>query len=109
MIDTLLKNKSRFLKPTIWDDAGLKEKVYIVVTLHRPANVDKSNKLKNLLDEIIKNSAGLPLIFPVHPRTAKIMRGDGVHSENLYMIESLGYLKFNYLVERAKGVITDYY
>jgi UDP-N-acetylglucosamine 2-epimerase (non-hydrolysing) len=85
----------------------LKEKEYVVITLHRPANVDEEQKLKELLDEIIENSKELPLIFPVHPRTAKILQQLGVGHKRLYMIEPQGYLEFNYLVERAKAVVTD--
>lgn len=107
MIDTLLKNRPRFRKPEIWDKIGLKEKEYIVMTLHRPANVDEEHKLIELLDEIIAHSKGLPLIFPVHPRTAKILDSLGVNHPRLYMIEPQGYLEFNYLVERAKAVVTD--
>lgn len=107
MIDTLLKNRPRFCKPVIWDELGLKEKEYIVMTLHRPANVDEAHKLKELLDEIIAHSKGLPLVFPVHPRTAKILENSGVNHPRLHLIEPLGYLEFNYLVERAKAVVTD--
>ena len=107
MIDTLLKNRPRFYKPVIWDELGLKEKEYIVMTLHRPANVDEAHKLKELLDEIIAHSKGLPLVFPVHPRTAKVLENSGVNHPRLHLIEPLGYLEFNYLVERAKAVVTD--
>ncbi len=107
MIDTLLKNRSRFRKPEIWDTLGLQEKEYIVMTLHRPANVDEEHKLKELLDEIIANTEDLPLVFPVHPRTAKILESLGVSHPRLHLIEPLGYLEFNYLVERAKAVVTD--
>ncbi|MFB5944267.1 non-hydrolyzing UDP-N-acetylglucosamine 2-epimerase [Albibacterium profundi] len=107
MIDTLLKQRPRFQKPAIWDELGLKEKEYFVMTLHRPANVDEEEKLKELMDEIIDNSNGLPLVFPVHPRTAKILSNLGVSHPRLHMVEPLGYLEFNYLVERAKAVVTD--
>ncbi len=107
MIDTLLKNRSRFRKPEIWDSLKLQEKEYIVMTLHRPANVDEEHKLKELLDEIIANTEDLPLVFPVHPRTAKILESLGVSHPRLHLIEPLGYLEFNYLVERAKAVVTD--
>jgi UDP-N-acetylglucosamine 2-epimerase (non-hydrolysing) len=107
MIDTLLKQRPRFQKPAIWDSLGLNEKEYIVMTLHRPANVDEEGKLKSLIDEIINNTEDLPLVFPVHPRTAKILEGLGIVHPRLHMVEPLGYLEFNYLVEKAKAVVTD--
>ena len=107
MIDTLLKQKSRFRKPNFWDDLDLKKGQYIVMTLHRPANVDDEEKLNELLDEIISNSNGLPLIFPVHPRTAKVLEMLKTGYQQLHTIEPLGYLEFNYLVEHAMAVITD--
>jgi UDP-N-acetylglucosamine 2-epimerase (non-hydrolysing) len=122
MIDTMLANQHRFQKPAVWDEVGLEKRNYLVMTLHRPANVDEEAKFKTLLDEIIKASHGLPIIFPVHPRTAKIiskifqkdtaLRGGGTTPKQplptaLHLIEPLGYLHFNYLVENAKAVITD--
>jgi UDP-N-acetylglucosamine 2-epimerase (non-hydrolysing) len=77
------------------------------MTLHRPANVDEESKLKELIAEIIKNSHELPLVFPVHPRTAKILENLGINHPRLHLIEPLSYLEFNYLVERAKAVMTD--
>lgn len=107
MIDTLLKHRPRFQKPKAWDDLGLEEGKYIVMTLHRPANVDEEETLKQLMDEIVENTRDLPLIFPVHPRTAKILSNLGIDYERLHKIEPLGYLEFNYLVERSKAVLTD--
>jgi UDP-N-acetylglucosamine 2-epimerase (non-hydrolysing) len=107
MIDTLLKNLPRLIKPEVWEKIGLRPKEYFVITLHRPANVDEEGKLKHLMNEIIDNVHGLPIIFPVHPRTAKILSGLGIGAPNLHMIEPLGYLEFNYLVKNAKAVITD--
>lgn len=107
MIDTLLKNRTRFVQPSIWEDLQLKEKEYIVMTLHRPANVDEEEKLKLLMNEIMDYSGDLPIIFPVHPRTAKILDNLGIQHPRLHKIEPMGYLEFNYLVERAKAVVTD--
>jgi UDP-N-acetylglucosamine 2-epimerase (non-hydrolysing) len=107
MIDTLLKHIPRFNKPAIWDELALKEGQYIVMTLHRPGNVDEEQNLKALMDGIIISSKGLPLVFPVHPRTAKILANIGIEAPNLHMVEPLGYLEFNYLVQKAKAVITD--
>jgi len=107
MIDTLLKNRPRFRKPEIWGEIGLIDKEFIVITLHRPANVDEEHNLKELLVEIIDNSQCLPLVFPVHPRTARVLENLGISHPRLYLIEPLGYLEFNFLVERSKIVITD--
>ena len=107
MIDTLLKHRSRFQKPKIWEELKLSKKGYIVMTLHRPGNVDEEEKLKSLMNEIVENSNNLPLIFPVHPRTAKILLGLGIQHSRLHTIDPLGYLEFNYLVEHSLGVITD--
>ena len=107
MIDTLLENRSKFSKPYIWDHLDLKEKEYIVITLHRPANVDEEIGIRLLIDEIIAHTKDLPLIFPVHPRTHKILNTIGLTHPRLHLVEPLGYLEFNYLVERSKAVITD--
>lgn len=107
MIDTLLKHRHRFLKPAIWDEIGLSEGEYIVMTLHRPANVDEEEQLGDLMNEIILHSEKKQLIFPVHPRTAKILIQLGIKNERLHMIEPMGYLEFNYLVEKSFLVITD--
>jgi UDP-N-acetylglucosamine 2-epimerase (non-hydrolysing) len=107
MIDTLIKHRSRFQKPPVWDELNLTKKGYLVMTLHRPANVDEEEKLKSLIAEIINNSQDLPLIFPVHPRTARILQSLGIKHERLHTIEPLGYLEFNFLVENARAVITD--
>jgi UDP-N-acetylglucosamine 2-epimerase (non-hydrolysing) len=107
MIDTLLKNLPRLRKPQIWSQIGLMPKQYFVITLHRPANVDEEEKLKSLMEEIINNVNGHPIIFPVHPRTAKVLASLGLSASNLHLVEPLSYLEFNYLVRYAKGVITD--
>jgi len=107
MIDTLLKQKNSFKKPDFWDEFNLKIKQFVVMTLHRPANVDEENKLGDIINEIVKNTQDLPLIFPVHPRTANIISNLGINHSRLHLIEPLSYLEFNYLVEKAKVVITD--
>jgi UDP-N-acetylglucosamine 2-epimerase (non-hydrolysing) len=107
MIDTLLTQRKSFIEPPLWQLLRLKEKNYIVMTLHRPGNVDEENKLKTLLQTVIDNSRDLPLIFPVHPRTRKMMEGLELIAPNLHMTEPMTYLEFNFLVEKAFAVITD--
>lgn len=107
MIDTLLHHQHQFTPPDIWNKAKLHPKNYIVLTLHRPANVDGEKKLQILMQTIIDSAKGLPIVFPVHPRTAKNLQNLGIEATNLHMVDPLGYLEFNYLVQKAKGVITD--
>ena len=114
MIDTLLANRARFRRPAVYDTLGLEEKQYVVMTMHRPANVDEQEHLKALMEQIITNVHGLPIIFPIHPRTAKLfynLWGDEEKLKeifpNLHIVDPMGYLEFNYLVERAKAVVTD--
>jgi len=107
MIDTLYKQMPNFKQPVIWAELGLREKGYIIMTLHRPANVDNKEKLNDLITAIVNSSQGLPLIFPVHPRTAKMLEVLNIKASNFHVIDPLGYLEFNYLVKNAKAVITD--
>ena len=107
MIDTLLKNRPSFKKPPLWDSLGLTTHNYLVMTLHRPANVDEEHKLKELIDEILAHTQDKAIVFPVHPRTAKVLENLGIVHPRLHLVEPFGYLEFNYLVENAMAVITD--
>lgn len=84
---------------------------YGVVTLHRPSNVDRKEPLAALVDGLLKASATLPLIFPVHPRTRAALErfglADRLASGPVTVCEPLGYLEFMSLVVGARLVITD--
>lgn len=107
MIDTLLKQRPRFCAPPVWSQAALRDQDYFVLTLHRPANVDQDEGLRQLMAVILTSTCGKPVVFPVHPRTARTLERIGVAAPQLYLTEPLSYLEFNYVVERAKAVITD--
>ncbi len=107
MIDTLLKNKNRLQKPSLWKDLGLIEKKYMVMTLHRPSNVDETDLLQQLISQIVTLGKGYPIIFPVHPRTQKLLSDLDLNFKNLHYVNPLGYLEFNFLVKNALAVITD--
>jgi UDP-N-acetylglucosamine 2-epimerase (non-hydrolysing) len=107
MIDTLLANLPRLQKPCFFDELGLKAGEYFVVTLHRPANVDQGEAFSRLLGAISEGARGLPVVFPVHPRTAKTLRDLNQIPPIFKMVEPQPYLEFNYLVKNAKAVITD--
>lgn len=107
MIDTLLSNRHRFRQPSVYIENSLLKGNYFVLTLHRPGNVDETFKLNAFIQEIITNTHNLPIIFPIHPRTAKVFDNLKIDTKNLIIAGPMGYLEFNYLVENAKAVITD--
>jgi len=107
MIDTLLANLPRLQKPTFFDELGLRAGEYFVVTLHRPANVDQGDAFARLLAAIGEGTRGLPVVFPVHPRTAKTLRDLNEVPASFHLVDPQPYLEFNYLVKHAKAVITD--
>jgi len=107
MIDTLLANMERLCAPAFWNELSLEAGKYFVLTLHRPANVDGSSQLQAMLSAIGEGCRGLPIIFPIHPRTAKTLRDLPELPENLCLVDPQPYLEFNFLVKHAQAVITD--
>ena len=107
MIDTLLANIERLRAPAFFQEFGLEPGGYFVTTLHRPANVDRVEGFARLLQAIGEGCRGLPVVFPVHPRTAKTMRELPGFPSNIQLVDPQPYLEFNWLVKSAKAVITD--
>ena len=107
MIDTLLANLPRLQPPSFWAEAGLQPGGYFVMTLHRPANVDDLAGFSRLLQAVGVAVRGLPVVFPVHPRTAKTLAALPDKPAGLMLVDPLPYLEFNHLVRHAKCVITD--
>lgn len=107
MIDTLLAQRPRFRRPEFWARLGLERRGYLVTTMHRPANVDQVEHLIAFIHGIARNARGLPVIFPVHPRTGRSLEQFAELPENFHAVEPLPYLEFNYLVEHARAVVTD--
>lgn len=107
MIDTLLKNIPRLRQPEFWGEENLKEKQYLVATLHRPSNVDDQANYFNLLKVIADNVENMPVVYPVHPRTRAALAEFADLPANIVCVDPQPYLEFNYLVKHAKGVITD--
>jgi UDP-N-acetylglucosamine 2-epimerase (non-hydrolysing) len=107
MIDTLLASMDRLRPPAFRDELGLQPGGYFVLTLHRPANVDASGPFAKLLAAIAEGTRGLPVVFPVHPRTAKTLREMDALPSSLRLVDPQPYLEFNWLVKHARAVITD--
>ncbi|MBN8640967.1 MAG: UDP-N-acetylglucosamine 2-epimerase (non-hydrolyzing) [Flavobacteriales bacterium] len=107
MIDTLHQNLSRILPPDFWSKFGLEPQNYIVLTLHRPSNVDEEHSLIQLLIGIDGMSNGKKIIFPIHPRTKSILGTTSLELKNILFVEPQGYLNFMYLIKNSFAVITD--
>ena len=106
MTDTLLHNMERLQAPQCWGRLGLSAGKYIVLTLHRPSNVDDLDTFSNTLREISNLAAGTTIVYPAHPRTHKSLEEFEL-PENLKIISPEPYLSFNYLVKNSMAVITD--
>jgi UDP-N-acetylglucosamine 2-epimerase (non-hydrolysing) len=106
MIDTLVALEARFRELGAAARLGLEPGAYALVTLHRPALVDGA-----LLGETVAQLAALagemPVLFPVHPRTRKMMEAIDAEHPGLRLIEPLGYLDFLSLMADAGAVLTD--
>jgi UDP-N-acetylglucosamine 2-epimerase (non-hydrolysing) len=108
MIDTLLATRDLSERSTVLEDLGLNGGAYAVLTLHRPANVDRPDVLARLLQAVERLQRELPVVFPVHPRTRNVLGGqDLTRLRNLRLVEPLGYLEFMKLVSHARLVLTD--
>lgn len=107
MIDTLLANMERLRPPEFWGELGLQAGQYVVLTMHRPANVDNGDKFSQMLREVALQARNLPVVFPVHPRSAARLREVVDLPGNLKLVEPQPYLEFNYLVKHALAVVTD--
>jgi UDP-N-acetylglucosamine 2-epimerase len=107
MVDTLKRNLSAGLrKSNILKTLKLTGEEYMLLTLHRPYNVDNPDKLGKILN--LLSQLDLKIFFPVHPRTRKIILKYKIPTaKNIILIEPLGYLDFICLEKNAKKIITD--
>jgi UDP-N-acetylglucosamine 2-epimerase (non-hydrolysing) len=122
MIDTLLRFRDKAGRSPVLEQLGFRKhgvvKPYALLTLHRPSNVDDRGTLQHIFEAVELLSQDIPVIFPVHPRTANHLQRQGlgnyVHSavpqpraSNINFIEPLGYLDFLGLMAHARLVLTD--
>ena len=107
MIDTLYQNLNRISAPSFWNKFGLETGNYIILTLHRPSNVDQEQSLINLLEGIDKMVGNKKIIFPIHPRTKAILSDRSFNFQNILLVEPQSYLNFMYMLKNSFAVITD--
>ena len=109
MIDTLVKMLPKALSQPALEEANISPGAYVLVTLHRPSNVDDPAVLREILQALAEISRKQPVVFPMHPRTRKRIQDSGIKLPNssLHLIEPLGYLGFLAAMKGAALVLTD--
>jgi len=112
MIDTLIHLMDKSKKSKIMEELNVDKHNFVLVTLHRPSNVDNEENFTKIAEALIEVQKSMPIIFPIHPRTEKNMAGykikkeiDGL--ENFILLPPIGYLDFIKLQSNAKFIITD--
>lgn len=115
MIDTLLKHRELAAKVGLVEKWGLKHGSFATLTLHRPSNVDDRATLVGILDALREISRSVPIVFPIHPRTRKMIEKFGLldyftsteKPSGIWLTEPLGYLEFLNLNMHAQLILTD--
>jgi UDP-N-acetylglucosamine 2-epimerase (non-hydrolysing) len=115
MIDTLLKHRQLASGLGLIGEWGLVPRGFATVTLHRPSNVDDAAVLRGILDALGEVAKEIPIIFPMHPRTLKMVKqfgfdgyfSNGPRPRGLWLTAPLGYLEFLHLNMNAMMVFTD--
>jgi UDP-N-acetylglucosamine 2-epimerase (non-hydrolysing) len=106
MIDSLVALEDRVRAAGSAARLGLEPGSYVLVTLHRPALVD-GPLLGEAVTQLTALARQMPVVFPVHPRTRKMMEGLGADAPGLLLTDPLGYLDFLSLIADAGAVLTD--
>jgi UDP-N-acetylglucosamine 2-epimerase (non-hydrolysing) len=112
MIDSLVQFRKKAEASTILPDLGVSAKRFILMTMHRPSNVDASDQLEKVLETVELLSAQLPVVMPMHPRTRSRLQTHGLYDRfmavpNVVTTEPLGYLEFLKLMDNASVIVTD--
>jgi UDP-N-acetylglucosamine 2-epimerase (non-hydrolysing) len=111
MIDSLRRFEHKARERETWRGMGLRDAGYVLVTLHRPSNVDMPDRLRGIVTALCDLAADVPVVFPIHPRTRKRLEHSGdvqrLLSAGVLCGEPLGYLDFLSLEQAAGAIVTD--
>ena len=112
MIDTLVAFDADIRKSNVLQRLKVEEKQYVLMTMHRPGNVDTVEGLRKIIDLIEAITLTTPVVFPVHPRTLNNLKTFGLYSKlevntRVVLTEPAGYLDFQQLILQSQLVITD--
>jgi UDP-N-acetylglucosamine 2-epimerase (non-hydrolysing) len=111
MIDSLRRLEGTARERGAWLELGLDAHGYVLVTLHRPSNVDEPDRLRAIVDALCQLGSAAPVVFPIHPRTrARLVDNGGLQeldASGVRCIEPVGYLDFLSLQCAAGAIVTD--
>lgn len=112
MIDTQKKFLLKAQKTRYYDKIGVKKGKYVLITLHRPSNVDNLDKLREIFNDFEDLSTKESLVYPIHHRTKNNLEKLGYldkikKNKNIILTQPLGYLEFTCLIANSKYVVTD--
>ncbi|HXI53619.1 MAG TPA: UDP-N-acetylglucosamine 2-epimerase (non-hydrolyzing) [Candidatus Saccharimonadales bacterium] len=110
MIDSLVENLPQARRHPTLKQNGLAPGRFAYVTLHRPSNVDLRESLSGIMAELVRVARDLPVVFPIHPRTRKMLNEFGLMpapGKGLILLEPVGYHESLCLTENARLVLTD--
>jgi UDP-N-acetylglucosamine 2-epimerase len=98
----------RYAPVPLLEKLGLDDRAYVLATLHRAGNTDDAQRFVHLWQALLNLSRDFPVLFPIHPRTRKVMEHlDLEHSAALHVIEAVGYPQMLQLESHARLIVTD--
>jgi len=112
MIDSLCSYQEKAIKIALLEKLNLTKKEYVLMTMHRPANVDQEHKIRTVVEMVERVCKRIPVVLPLHPRTAKHLQKFSLDKRfrsirNLMILEPQGYLEFLNLMTNAALIVTD--
>lgn len=107
LIDNIRYNRARFVEPEWFTSLALQQKGYLLLTLNRQELLQQKEMLKTLMEVILKEAGDMPVVAPLHPFAQEALRSLSLNSPTLHILPTQSYLHFGYLINQAKGIVTD--
>ncbi len=107
LIDTIRYNRHRLIQPIWFDSLGLRKGNYLLLTFNRHDLLEKKTVLQSLLQTLLQKAEGLPIVAPLHPYAEKVVESLELKATNLHLLPPQSYLHFGFLINQAKGIVTD--
>ena len=107
LIDTIRHNRHRLLQPLWFGSMGLRKGGYLLLTLNRHDLLERRAVLQSLLQTLLDKAAGTPIVAPLHAYAGQVVESLGLHAPNLHLLPPQSYLHFGFLINQAKGIVTD--